>query len=222
MNIFMAFLILLGIHIYSVEFFDKKNYLPDFSVFYWCFDKLDIVFITWTGMFLISLLVLPLVQAVRFCKLPPLIYLPWYFTLQIMLYSFAVYRCFKFTLPPASALIVSCEMARIGMKMHAYTRDKLVHGLPCNKRFAEFVPKFAAAKGVTPADLDAPIIKIGDLTVETKRFLYFFFCPSLVYRDRYPMTTHINWFAALKHFSNVAFMMLYMWTIFEAIAIPLF
>ena len=35
------------------------------------------------------------------------------------------------------------------------------------------------------SDLDTPEIDVGDFKVEMKRFIFFFFAPTLVYRDSY-------------------------------------
>jgi hypothetical protein len=48
-----------------------------------------------------------------------------------------------YTLPPASALIVTAEMARLCMKMHAYFREKIVNGLPKYSEVANFIPQWA-------------------------------------------------------------------------------
>jgi hypothetical protein len=52
-----------------------------------------------------------------------------YCLLLLTMYTLACYTCLHFKLPPASGLIVMCECARFSMKMHAYAREKVVHGL---------------------------------------------------------------------------------------------
>ena len=54
------------------------------------------------------------------------------------------------------------------------------------KKYADFVPAFAAQSGVTVADLNQPDIDIQDSQVELGRFIYFCFAPTLIYRDSYP------------------------------------
>lgn len=54
--------------------------------------------------------------------------------------TIGISTCAKFSLPPASALIVTAEMARLSMKMHAYYREKVVNGLSKYTDVANFIP----------------------------------------------------------------------------------
>ena len=77
------------------------------------------------------------------------------------------------------------------MKVHSYFRNKILYGNPAFKEYAEFIPRWA--KDVKVEDLNIPDIKIQDMGTEVKRFCYFFFVPTLVYRDRYARTPSIRW-----------------------------
>lgn len=109
-----------------------------------------------------------------------------------MLYLIALYSCYIWQFPPASAMIVVCEMARMSMKMHAYIREKMLYGRK-DKVYGEFIPEWAKKMGVEMADLDLPTITIESLSVEAKRFGYFFFVPTLVYRDTYVRSRSIRY-----------------------------
>lgn len=71
--------------------------------------------------------------------------------------------CYYYRVPPASALIISCEMARISMKMHAYLREKTVNGMYEHGEIALFIPDWAKKQGVKVEDLDIP-----QITIESK------------------------------------------------------
>jgi hypothetical protein len=45
-----------------------------------------------------------------------------------------------YSLPPASAMILTAEMARMSMKMHAYFREKMVNGINREGEIAKFIP----------------------------------------------------------------------------------
>lgn len=62
--------------------------------------------------------------------------------------------CVRFSLPPASAMIVSCETARIAMKMHAYFREKMLNCLYKNGDVAKFIPQWAVRQGQKIEDID--------------------------------------------------------------------
>jgi hypothetical protein len=89
-------------------------------------------------------------------------------------------------------MIVSCEMARMSMKMHAYFREKLIIGTGRMDDLAKFIPTFASKRGITENDLDIPKITIEDIGTEFKRFFYFHFSPTLVYRDNYVRSRKIR------------------------------
>lgn len=77
-------------------------------------------------------------------------------------------------------------------------------------------------RGVTIEDLEKPDINIEDWKTESKRFLYFFLAPTLVYRDKYVYTKNIRWQFILKQFMTFMFLVFYIWTIFKALCIPEF
>lgn len=120
-------------------------------------------------------------------------------------------------------MIISCEMARMSMKIHAYFREKMVFAKSRkNDAIANYIPDWAAKRGITIDDLDKPDIDIRGIGTELKRFLYFFFVPTLVYRDKYIQTKRIRIHFVLQQAFTFCFLILYLWAIFTAIAIPAF
>ena len=80
---------------------------------------------------LCTLSVVPLVQLMKSKLFRPRLLLLYYFCIVLFILSYASIVClYNESLAPASGLIVMCEAARLSMKVHAYSREKLVHGLP--------------------------------------------------------------------------------------------
>lgn len=120
-------------------------------------------------------------------------------------------------------MIVACEMARMSMKMHAYFREKLLFAKEFhNEYYADFIPDWALKKGITVEDLDKPNINVGTFTQECKRMTYFFFVPTLIYRDTYVYTKKIRWNFAIKHLLKFVFLVFYIWCIFKGLCVPEF
>jgi hypothetical protein len=53
-------------------------------------------------------------------------------------------------------MIVSCEMARMGMKVHAYFREKMLLAVYPENSYAKFIPNWAEKLGTKESDLDIP------------------------------------------------------------------
>jgi len=79
-----------------------------------------------------SLAVIPLVQLMKSKIVQPSLLFFFYLVIVFSILTYASVICLtnKTPLAPASGLMVMCEAARISMKIHAYCREKLVHGLP--------------------------------------------------------------------------------------------
>jgi hypothetical protein len=52
-----------------------------------------------------------------------------YAALQVSLLGVGVATCLLLRLPPAAGLICTCEATRLAMKVHAFAREKVVHGI---------------------------------------------------------------------------------------------
>lgn len=106
-----------------------------FDTLSWAFGRADVVMTTWIVLFAVSLgFPLLAMQTLRSAKhlssptrLKQLSFL--YAIAQVFLYVYAIHNALKAKLPPASGLIIMCECARLSMKMHAYLREKVVHGM---------------------------------------------------------------------------------------------
>jgi sterol O-acyltransferase len=76
--------------------------------------------------------------------------------------------------------------------------------------------------GVELGDLDLPVITIECLSVEAKRFAYFFFVPTLIYRDTFVRTRSIRYQFVLKNAVTFFILIFYIWSVFKALCIPVF
>eukprot|EP00744_Colponema_vietnamica_P010628 GILI01015002.1.p1 GENE.GILI01015002.1~~GILI01015002.1.p1 ORF type:complete len:607 (+),score=130.50 GILI01015002.1:145-1821(+) len=198
-NIFVALLVMLGIHIIVREWFETGRIL-DMSLWVWCFGRFsDVVIPYWLLVSLLAFLVVPLVQVIVHFKLPFTIWLLPYTCLQLLLYTVACSACSVHSLPPASGFVIMCEAARLSMKTHAYFREKMLHGRS-KVKFAEVNPlallrskRAGKEEKEEKEEKEKRVrISIGSTEVEIKRFLYFSFVPTLVYRDEYPRTSHVR------------------------------
>lgn len=136
-------------------------------------------------MYFLAFLAVPFTIFIRDFKVHYLVYLPLYGVQQLSIIVIGTTACFIYELPPASAMIVSCEMARISMKLHAYFREKMVNAVVKDKSLTEFIPEWGHKLGITVEELDLPVITLECMQTELARFGYFFLAPTLVYRDTY-------------------------------------
>ena len=148
----IATLIWLGVK-QVLQDYSRRDMLIDFGLLTWAFDRTDVVLRTWLTLWGISFLVVPLVQYVAKSREPVAalrLTAVVYGAAQVGLYAVGMSACLTHALPPASGLIVMCETARMSMKMHAYVREKVVHGL--RTRLAGIMPpEVLAAVPTVPA-----------------------------------------------------------------------
>lgn len=140
------------------------------------------------------------------------------FFISYVIYWFGIYIITSYfvlqyeEMPTVSSIIVGCELARVSLKMHSYMREKVLYGFSeLHEEYINFKPK-SMKEAITPSNNTIndkndkntnrninnnpnshPDIKILSFKEELKRFTFFFFCPSLIYRDSYPRIQHIRW-----------------------------
>jgi sterol O-acyltransferase len=148
--------------------------------------------------------------------------MPFYGILQFTIIGIAIGTCIKYNLPPASAMIITAEMARLSMKMHAYFREKIVNGIHREGDVANFIPEWAKKMGQKLESIDKPEITIEDINTELKRFCYFFFAPTIIYRDNYVRTKRVRIGVFLQNLITIFVLILYLWAVFSALCIPIF
>jgi sterol O-acyltransferase len=88
-----------------------------------------------------SLSIIPLVQLMKSKEFRPRLLLFMYVLIILSILTYASAICLYYAkLAPASGLIVMCEAVRLSMKVHAYCREKLVHGLTSFYRLRHGAP----------------------------------------------------------------------------------
>ncbi len=113
-----------------------------------------------------------------------------------------------------SGIIIGCELVRSTLKVHAYFRDKLLYGFKAfHIEYAEYHPK-------NTTRMPLPQIEIHGFSTEFRLFIYFFFCPSLIYRDNYPMLKNIRWNMVFKQFYNFITSIFGLYLVFRYVCDP--
>ncbi|XP_077340009.1 sterol O-acyltransferase 2-like isoform X2 [Lithobates pipiens] len=109
---------------------------------------------------------------------------------------FPVYVVKHYQLPPASGFIVTLEQIRFIMKSYSLLREVVPTVLQKEKKEVQ-LPKLSS-------------------------YLYFLFCPTLIYRDSYPRTPYIRWKYVIKYFAEFLGCVLFLYYIMDTLCIPLF
>ncbi|KAL4511871.1 hypothetical protein ABPG72_012716 [Tetrahymena utriculariae] len=197
-NIVVATFVALAFNLIVVDYVDKGS-LFDFDTLQWCFSGfLNLVF-PWLILFSIALLVIPFVSWIISNNISKYIWIPIYIIYISLMTFVGCYTCVYYTLGMGSAFIIQCEMVRIGMKMHSYLRNKLLY---CTENeYKTFIPKeFESQYSIK--DLNLPEFNLSDIQTEICRFIYFFFAPTLIYRDKYILAPTRSFKSAIMHFLN--------------------
>ena len=220
-HIFIAtmFVMILG---EMLDTYFNKGFLIDLSLFAYVFGDMTSVVKYWFFMAGLTFLIIPFVQLIVHKNLRPITWVPIYITHQLLLYVLSCAFCLIRQLPIASGFIITCEMVRMSLKMHSYLREKLLFGNGDNE-YARFIPESLVKKGVTLEYLSLPEINIHDMQVEFHRFLYFFFAPTLIYRDSYPRIQFQRRYSMVfANLLNVLGTIFYTFIIFQGSCVPYF
>ncbi|XP_066468905.1 sterol O-acyltransferase 2-like [Tiliqua scincoides] len=169
-HIFVAFLCVFALSTIIVDSSDEGRLVLDFELFIFAFGNLPRALFTWLCMFLYTLLVpykfLQMwASALRTAVHPRLFTATTVVVLlvchAVMLGFYPIYAMGHYHLGPASCLIVILEQVRFLMKSHSFLRES--------------VPPILYAKS-----------KDGKVhPPEFSTYLYFLFCPTLIYRESY-------------------------------------
>lgn len=202
--------------------YKSSGQIIDFSFWTSSFKYFDLILLFDGFIFLYSNLIVLFVQIInRQAKLNKRInYFIWfsiYIVYQLILFALAFAFMNRLSLSIACGLILGCETARLSMKIHSYFREKLLYGLKeYHMEYATFVYTTSKNK-IIGETLD---LRICDLYSELKRFWYFSFCPSLIYRDNYPMIPKRRYNLILAHFFNFVYSILFFYILTRYTLIP--
>ncbi|XP_031709696.1 sterol O-acyltransferase 2 isoform X2 [Anarrhichthys ocellatus] len=178
-HMFIAILLIFCFSTLAVDYIDQGRLVLEFDLLFFAFGKLGMATWAWVVMFVYTLLV-PYFTLVYWGSLyhsfPSKLGLSIGTGLVLsavqtcVLGVFPIYVVVHYQLPPASRLIVILEQIRFLMKSYSFMRET-----------APVIMKNTPKEGESPR---SPTLS---------SYLYFLFCPTLIYRESYPRNTHIRW-----------------------------
>uniref|UniRef100_A0A9J8C2U4 O-acyltransferase n=2 Tax=Cyprinus carpio TaxID=7962 RepID=A0A9J8C2U4_CYPCA len=207
-HMFIAALLLFIISTLAVDYIDQGRLVLDFDLFYYAFGQLGTVIWAWTLMFAYTLLGPYYILSVwaslnhsrgwRTC-VSALAALTLCAAQTSMLGIFPVYIVLHYQLPPASRFIIILEQIRFVMKSYSFIRET-----------TPAVLKNTPQKG---ASLPYPSLS---------SYLYFLFCPTLIYREVYPRNPSIRWNYVGMNSLKILASLFYLYFILVRLCIPVF
>jgi sterol O-acyltransferase len=223
--------------------YSKTGKFFDVEFLYSNFNGLSNVIIFWFLMFFYNLLIIPYVKFIEFYakknKRINFIFYFIYITYQVLFYWIMIYFVFSFSrkISIVCGFITGCETTRFSLKVHGYFREKILYGL---KEFHIEYTNFSFKRNASISNNDnnnnnnnvnntnnidnkyIVDIKIHDIKTEFKKFLYFFFCPSLIYRDEYPRLSYHRKHYILAHCINFICCIMLYYVLFRYVIFPYF
>ncbi|XP_068121201.1 sterol O-acyltransferase 2-like [Hyperolius riggenbachi] len=204
-HMFVAALCVFVISTAAVDLIDQGRVVFEFDLLSYTFGKLDTVAWCWICLFTYTLLI-PYKTLHFWGSLYPtsnhkvlLTVFASTFLLvcqTCVLFIFPVYVVKIYQLPPASSFIVVLEQIRLFMKSYAFLRESIPEILRSEKKEI-LLPKFSS-------------------------YLYFLFCPTLIYRDSYPRTPYIRWKYVIKNFAQFVGCLFFGYYVLANLCIPVF
>nr|XP_061814038.1 sterol O-acyltransferase 2-like [Nerophis lumbriciformis] len=178
-HMFVAVLIIFCVSTLAVDYIDQGRLVLEFDLLFYAFGKLGTVTWVWALMFVYTLLVpyyTLLFWGSFYHRCPSKLGLSVCTALVLaalqasVLGLLPIYAVVQHQLPPASRFIVILEQIRFLMKSYSFMRESAPEILKNTPKQGEkvHIPTFST-------------------------YLYFLFCPTLIYRESYPRNTHIRW-----------------------------
>ncbi|XP_021106273.1 sterol O-acyltransferase 2 isoform X4 [Heterocephalus glaber] len=176
----------------------------EFDLLIFSFGQLPLALVTWVPMFLSTLLV-PYQALWLWAR--PQTGASWTLGValgSVLLAAHASVLCIlpvhvvvKHELPPASRCVLVFEQVRLLMKSYSFLRETLPGTLRVRGGEGRWTPSFSS-------------------------YLYFLFCPTLIYRETYPRTSSIRWNYVAKNFAQALCCVLYACFILGRLCVPVF
>ena len=160
----------------------------DYDLLAWAFSNFTIVLYGWVLNFCCTLLIYFLLPNTS--RLSVLVF-GWVY--MILMFSISTLVCLDNKLPIASAMTLMSESIRLAMKSYAYIFAVVMDDakLQSIKKDEEPLVTNYKYKGIT-------------------HYLFFLFCPCMVYRDEYPLREYIRWKKAIKWLMDAVFCVIYL------------
>ncbi|XP_056093571.1 sterol O-acyltransferase 2 [Rhinichthys klamathensis goyatoka] len=204
-HMFIAALFLFIMSTLAVDYIDQGRLVLDFDLFYYAFGQLSTVVWAWTLMLSYTLLgpyhVLRVwgERALRSRWRTCVCALTLCAAQTSMLGIFPVCVVLHYQLPPASRFIIILEQIRLVMKSYSFIRETV------------------------PAVLKSSTLKDKSLRYPSLySYLYFLFCPTLIYREEYPRNPNIRWNYVCMNFLKILASLFYLYFILVRLCIPVF
>ncbi|VDN07962.1 unnamed protein product [Thelazia callipaeda] len=219
-NMFLAAFVLLFL---KTIFEDTINYGNPFNHLWltaWNFKQLPITMLSWAVLFSSTLLIHYTLRiwskmSCRTMKRDSLILIVFYIIYLLAFFSFGIKFTLMMELECACAFIIGCESTRFAMKVHSFVREiyPLVIALKAqvdknayNKEEAEYATNENSSK------------KFPTLS----QYVYFLFCPSLVYRQSYPRNSSCNWKKVRNYATQILLTLYFVNLVFVQMILPRF
>lgn len=193
-NIFVALLFILSGSVMSQNLMETGK-LVDFSVLTHAFSKPRVVVSIWSIMFTYAVLCYFWRYAHNWLTIRGKITL--YIFFQLLFVVGSTYLALKNKLPVASGFTVMAEQARFFMKTHSYFRENLFQNR---------------------VDPGTPNSSKGDeRPAGFGHYIYFLFCPTLLYRSSYPRTKSVRFNYVLRYCFEVVSVVYFMYLIWVSV-----
>ncbi|XP_061793749.1 sterol O-acyltransferase 2 isoform X1 [Nerophis lumbriciformis] len=207
-HMFVAVLLIFCLSTLAVDYIDQGRLVLDFDLLFYAFGKLGTVTWVWALMFAYTLL-LPyhalLFWGASYHRSTSKLGLSLGTGLVLaalqtsVLGLFPIYMVVEHQLPPASRFIVILEQIRFLMKSYSFVRES-----------APVIMKAAPKEGDN--------VRFPTLS----SYLYFLFCPTLIYRESYPRNTHIRWKYVAVTLTMIFGCLFYGYFILVRLCVPVF
>ncbi|NP_001135718.1 sterol O-acyltransferase 2 [Xenopus tropicalis] len=204
-HMFVAVLCVFVINTTAVDIIDQGRLFLDLDLLFYTFGQLSTVVWTWLCLFMYTLLVPYRALHVLGSLYPesshPLLLSAFIGGLLLVCQIFVlgvlpIYVVTQYKLPPASSFIVILEQVRFLMKSYSFLRECVPLLLRKEKKDIQ-LPKFSS-------------------------YLYFLFCPTLIYRESYPRTPYIRWNFVAKNFAQFLGCLFFGYYVLFTLCIPVF
>jgi len=220
-HIFLALFILIFCQTFFTQFV-RTGALLDLSLLMWLFGDTAVTIVLEVAMLVFSCSCILTHRMLRNRTLPAKVIHTIHISSIVLLLVVPCTVLWVRNTPIGSSFLIGCEQARIGMKMHAY--------YVTNRRLMQL--KSGEIKAVDIGSVNdgkpEPFSEEADVAVyptnlSFDNYLYFLFCPALVYQTKYP-TVHTPYrlLVAFKYFCEFLLCILFAFALFEVHCIPVF
>ncbi|XP_059159353.1 sterol O-acyltransferase 1-like isoform X2 [Physella acuta] len=207
-HIFVAILIVFSLNTILYDVLEKGSFNFNFEMIQWAFGKFPKVMAMWVLMKASTLIIVyPSFYYWAANRKPgnaglyDFVWIGLVIIYQLAFLLIPLLYLIEHELPPASSVIITSEQTRLIMKTHSFIRENTARVMYQKK------------------DDDK---KSENSCPDFSKYLYFLFCPTLVYRDNYPRTQSISWRYVVTNFLQVLACLFYIYYIFERFCVPVF